>query len=278
MYKKIVVPLDGSRLAEVALPYAEEMAAKMGSDIILLSVLESSEPQEHEAQQSYCEKIAEVTRYHAEKYLEASRRGAIKVGTATRTGSPAEAIVEYVSQGDYKVIVMATHGRSGVGRWAMGSVADRVVRTSVRQPLMLIRAKENRSDVREKRILKKALVTLDGSFGSETVIPCISQIASRLKMELMLLQVVPKTNHVYENAELYLQGKCSEFEAKGITAGYKVSVGSAADRIIDLAGELASDVVVMSTHGMTGISIWPLGSVAQKVLLGGNTPLLLVRQ
>ena len=175
------------------------------------------------------------------------------------------------------MIVMASHGRSGISRWAVGSVADKVVRYTARQPVMLIRAKETRSDVREKRILKKVLVPLDGSIGGEAVIPYISEIVSKLEMELTLLQVIPQTNHTYADAEAYLQSECSKLKDEGITAGYKVSVGSIADEIIDLADELAFDLVAMSTHGRTGVSLWTLGSVAQKVLLGGNTPLLLVR-
>jgi len=187
MYKKVVVPLDGSQLAEVALPYAEELAAKMDSEIILLSVLESAEADEYQKHQNYIKKIIGVTKQHAEKYIHTSESEAIKVGAATRIGNPAEEILEYITKGTFKLIIMATHGRSGISRWAIGSVADKIVRASPRQPLMLIRAKGIRSDVREKRILKKALVPLDGSTRSEVVIPYIREIASKLKMELTLL-------------------------------------------------------------------------------------------
>ena len=278
MYNKIVVPLDGSKLAEVALPYAEEMAAKMGSDIILLTVLESDEPQEHEKQQMYTEKVAEVTRYHAAKYLGNGGSKAVKIAAATRTGNPAEAIIDYADKGDYTLIIMASHGRSGISRWAVGSVADKVVRAKARQPVMLIRAKESRSDVREKRVLKKVLVPLDGSPGGQTVIPFISKIASRLDMELTLLQVVSQNGDTTRNAETYLQDECRKLAEEGITSGYRVSKGTVADRIIDLADELAFDLVAMSTRGRTGVSAWPMGSTAQKVFLGGNTPLLLIKQ
>ncbi|MFC1941875.1 universal stress protein [Chloroflexota bacterium] len=80
------------------------------------------------------------------------------------------------AKGGLNLIVMATHGRSGISRWAVGSIADKVVRASTRQPLMLIRAKGSHADIRAKRILKKALVTLDGSTRSEAVFPCIREI------------------------------------------------------------------------------------------------------
>ncbi len=278
MYEKIVVPLDGSKLSEVALPYAEELAAKMGSDIILLTVLESDEVHERDKYQTYIKRIAEATKNQAKKYVENGLSKAIKVATATRTGSPAEAIMEYVGKGNFDLVVMASHGRSGVSRWAAGSVADKVVRANARQPVMLIRAKQSRSDIREKRLLRKALVPLDGSIGGRVVISYVSEMAFKLAMELTLLQVVPQTGQAQTDAEAYLQSECTKLEIEGITATYKVSVGAIAEQIVDLADELVFDLVAMSTHGRTGVSLWSLGSVAEKVFLGGNTPLLLVRQ
>jgi nucleotide-binding universal stress UspA family protein len=277
MYKKVVIPLDGSKLAEVALPYAEELAGKMSSEIILLTVLQSEEAHEYQNHHSYTSKIVDVTKRHVEKYIDISKRKAIRVGTATRTGNPAEGILDYVSKGNHNIIVMATHGRSGISRWAVGSVADKVVRATTRLPLMLIRAKGAHPDIRAKRVLKKALVPLDGSTGSEAVIPYIMEIAPSLKMELTFLRVIPKTNHTYDDAEDYLQSWCGWLEDQGITTRYELRVGAAADQIIDLADELAIDVVAMSTHGQNAINLWPLGSVAQKVLLAGNTALLLIR-
>jgi nucleotide-binding universal stress UspA family protein len=276
-YKKVVVPLDGSPLAEVALPYAEEIAGKSGSEIILLTILPSEGTDEYQNHYSYATKIAEATKRHVEKYVELSGKKDIKVGIATRSGNPAEGILDYVNKGYLNLIVMATHGRSGVSRWAMGSIADKVVRATMRQPLLLIRARGTHPDMRAKRILKKAVVPLDGSVESEAVIDYMLEIATNLQMELTLLQVVPKTNHTHADAEAYLHSICSQLEDKGITARYEVRVGAAADQIIDLADELASDMVAMSTHGRSAINLWPLGSVAQKVLLGGNSPLLLIR-
>lgn len=277
MYKKIVVPLDGSPLAEVALPYAEEIAGKMGSDIVLLTVLPSEEPEEYQNHHTYTRGIVDITKRQVEKYLEDSGNNVIKVGTATRVGNPAEGILDYVDKGYMCLVVMATHGRSGVGRWAVGSIADKVVRATTRQPLLLIRAKGAHPDIRAKRILKKALIPLDGSTESEAVIPYFSELARSLQMELTLLRVITKTNGTFASADAYLQDWCQRLEEKGITVGYEVRVGAPADVIIDLADELASDVVAMSTRGQTAVNLWTLGSVAQKVLLGGNTPLLLIR-
>jgi nucleotide-binding universal stress UspA family protein len=277
MYSKVVVPLDGSPLAEVALPYAEEIAGKMDSEMILLSVLASEEPEEYRTHYTYTKKIIEHTRRQVEKYHNDEKNGAIKIGAATRVGSPAEGILNYISSSNTCLTVMATHGRSGVSRWAVGSVADKIVRATIRQPLLLIRAKGIHPDVRAKRIIKKALVPLDGSENSEAVIQSITEIALRLQMEILLLRVVQKNHSNGNGTEEYLKEWCLRLEDKGISANYAVRTGAPADEIIDLADEVASDLVAMSTRGQTTVGLWPLGSVAQKVLLGGNTPLLMIK-
>jgi nucleotide-binding universal stress UspA family protein len=278
MYERIIVPLDGSKLAEAALPYAEELAAKMDSYISLLTVLAPEDAGKEVQFQAYLKKIAEVTRYHAEKYIANKGGGSIKVLTSTRMGNPAEEIIEYAAKIPYQLIIMASHGRSGLNRWAVGSVADKIVRANISQPVMLIRAKESRSDIREKRILKKALVPLDGSVGSEAVIPYITKMASKLQMEITLFEVIQKNNNASADAETYLHNWCSKLEKDGITASCNVSYGSVADQIINISDEFALDLVAMTTHAKTSLNFWTLGSEAQKVFLGGNTPLLLIKQ
>jgi nucleotide-binding universal stress UspA family protein len=275
MYKKIVVPLDGSPLAEVALPYAEELAGKTGSEMVLLSVLPSEELNEYENHYSYMEKIVDLTMSQVKKY--SNDHQDCTVCTATRVGNPAEGILDFVDRGHLCLVVMATHGRSGLTRWAIGSVADKVVRSTTHQPLLLIRAKGAHADIRAKRIFKKALLPLDGSAVSEAVLPVIATFAASLHMELTLLRVIARTNHSLPGVEEYLQHWCRWLEDKEIPSRYEVRIGAPADQIIDLADESVCDVVAMSTHGHAMGNLWPLGSTAQKVLLGGNTPLLLVR-
>jgi len=279
MFAKIVVTLDGSKLAEVALPYAEELAAKMSYDIVLLTVLDTHGVDEYQNYLNYAKKIQEITKYHCMKYIEDGKGKEINVTTVTREGDPADGIIKYAHSCGFPLIVMASHGRSGVGRWTVGSVADKVVRSTRYQPVMMVRAKASRSDIREKRIMKKALVPLDGSEASERVIPYVTQIASKLKMELTLLQVVPPSNHVnLKETGACLENICSQLNKNNIAANHKIKIGPIAENIIDFADELAFDLVAMSTHGMNRNSVFSLGSVAQKVFLGGNTPPLLVKK
>ena len=88
-YNKVVVPLDGSPLAEVALPYAEEIAGKIGSEIVLLTVLSSEEPEEYQNQHNYSTSMVDTTRRQVEKYLKDDGKKSIKIAAATRVGDPA---------------------------------------------------------------------------------------------------------------------------------------------------------------------------------------------
>ena len=299
MYEKILVPLDGSELAEVALPYAEELAGRLGSEITLVFVLtpgsESVPDPYRRLHQYYIEKMVENTKEGAERYVKKPQGKAIKVEPRILVGNPAEEIVEYASKEDIGLIVMATHGRSGISRWALGSVANKVVRATER-PVGLIRAKGARPDVRQKGILNKALVPLDGSKEGEAVIPYIEELASRLKAEVVLLQVLSTSYHVitaegygyviYTDQQMesdkafardYLEKVGARLKRKGVIVKSEVRLGIAAEEIIKLADEMYADVVAMSTHGRSGVGRWVFGSVADRVLHEGNTPLLLVR-
>ena len=276
MYTKVVVPLDCSPLAEVALPYAEEIAGKMGSDIVLLTVLSSEESEEIQNHLAYSKKMVSSTRLQVKKYLEDARETGISIGTATRTGSAAEGILEYADKGYPCLIVMATHGRSGISRWAVGSVADKVIKSTSKQPLLLVRAKGAHPDVRAKRILKKAIVPLDGSSASESVLPYIGEIARNLEMDITLLRVTSKKDKITE-VESYLRNWCQRLAEDGISAGYEVRKGNAAEQIIEYADETATDLIAMTTRGQSSLNLFSLGSVAQKILMDGNSPLFLVR-
>jgi len=298
MYHRILVPLDTSELAEVALPYAEQMAGRLGSEITLMSVSHSAGEKEQRVFRSYIEGTVEVTKERAKRYLQKPTGQDVKVQYAILVGNPAEEIVDYADRENIDVIVMATHGRSGIGRWALGSVADKVLRATER-PVVLIRAKGARPDmlVVEKGAFKRVLVPLDGSKESEAVIPYIEELASMLGAEVTLLQVLAIVYHVYvsgdapaqvpyteeemkplkASAESYLEKVGSGLKGKGVTTKCQVRVGAAGHEIIKLADEIGADIVAMSTHGRSGVGRLVFGSVAEKVVRTGNTPVLLVR-
>ncbi|MFC1976718.1 universal stress protein [Chloroflexota bacterium] len=157
MYEKMVVPLDGSKLAECVLPYVEELAKGCGTkEVILVSVTESiagyKTDTEYRQSPGPFPSPEPVTRVgvtvgkkqeQAQKYLGriAKRLGSkgIQVRTKVLLGNPAQEIADFVEHDDADIIVMASHGRSGISRWANGSVADKVFRAS-RAPVLMVRA------------------------------------------------------------------------------------------------------------------------------------------
>jgi len=296
MYERILVPLDSSEVAELVLPYAEELAGRLGSEIRLLTVAPSSKEKEQQAAREYLERTAQATRQKAGRHLDKAAGGAVSVGAVLLSGDTAEEIVQYAEKESIGLIIMATHGRSGIKRWAMGSVADKVVRATG-QPVALIRARGVRSDLREKGVVNTMLVPLDGSDESEAVIPYVEELASKLKASVILFQAVPRAYHIQAiadgvaqipysddemqplkaGADAYLSKVASRLADKGISTDQRSRIGKAAEEIIKVGDELHSDLVAMSTHGRSGIDRWVMGSVADKVLRGGNTPVMLMR-
>ena len=294
MYEKMLVPLDGSEQAEVALPYAEELAGRLGSQITLLCVSESEEVLPYYRCDICLKKLVEPTKRNAESYQEQGRGKEVKVDSVILTGYPAEQIVDYAAKEDIGLIVMATHGRTGVRRWALGSVANKVVKAT-RRPVALIRASGARADVREKGILHKALVPVDGSADGEAIMPYIEELASKLGAELTLINILPRDyttereeqvdrlEELRASARAYLDKQVALLKEKGIAARAEfreVMEGAEAEEVIKLAVELDVDVVAMSTHGRYGArdtGRMTFGRVADNVLNGGNAPLILVR-
>jgi nucleotide-binding universal stress UspA family protein len=300
MFEKILVPLDGSELAEVALPYAEELAGRLGSKVTLLYVSESTEDQYRHMHQFYIQKMVENTKQGAERNLGKLVAKEIKVDSTVLVGHPAEEIVDYADKEKIGLIVLSTHGRTGIKRWAIGSVAYKVVKAAS-QPVAIIRAKGARPDMREKDILDKVLVPLDGSKASEAVIPYIEELASKLKIEVTFLRALTPDYLITSETQLreleslrasardYIENMATQFRQKGIAAKAEyrevmIDPTGAAGEIMKLADEIQADVVAMSTRGRSEFESGPgervletLGSVAEKMVHAGNRPLLLVK-
>ena len=147
MYKKILVPLDGSALAECVLPHVESIVKQRGAkEVVLLRVVE---PFHHFCDYDGCvtqdtiDSIDADNKSAAGKYLseltDRTRYDGVSVKPEVITGTPGETIGEYATKNSVDLIAIATHGRSGVGRWTWGSVADRVLRSAC-VPVLMVRA------------------------------------------------------------------------------------------------------------------------------------------
>lgn len=297
MDDKILVPLDGSEIAELALPYAEGLAAKFNSGIILVSVTESIDEPMMDTRMIYLQKITESIREKIRGYAKPGITQEAKIEPIALSGYPAERIVDYAQTENVGLIIMATHGRSGIKRWALGSIADKVVRTTVR-PVLLIRAKDGQYEMKKDGLFNRILVPLDGSKEGEAVLPHVAYIASKMKSEVILLHILAWAYESFgysaalseqqieedkANSAAYLSRIGLRLKEKGITVIPEIILNSEARRanpaedIIHFAAEKDVSLTAMTTHGRSGVGRYVFGSVAERILHAGNTPLMLVR-
>lgn len=311
--KTILVPLDGSALAEHVLPYVREIAPLLDADIRLLRVIPDTAIENGEtfgydlatlygvaeavmARQEHDARVRETLRERAAQYLatlaEQLTAAGFQATTEVRCGPPAEVIVEVAESEHVAMIAMGTHGYGGVRRWALGSTTDRVVHATS-TPVLLVRA-----DAPDPApTLQRIVLPLDGSAIAEQALPLAVDLARRAGAELVLLRATmpmieigagmppagrmpPQIEDLTETIRGYAEEELNTLAGRlrGEIAQVLVHapVGSAAEVIVDEAAEHA-DLIVMATHGYSGLRRWALGSTADKVLHASRTPLLLVR-
>ena len=300
MQTRILVPLDGSRLSEQALPYAMTLGQSLPAELVLLCAVSIPPDVQHALQKAglASDPLFEQLEIEASEYLEAMghllSKNDLSFSHVVLRGLAADAVVEYADQMDIQMIVMASHGYSAIERWTHGSVAERVLQ-SAPVPLLLVRAREEGSEaVPAAHACDRTLVPLDGSKLAEQVLPTIIPIAKALGCELTLFRVPvaysagPLTGRWYlpqnssyetadQDAQAYLERMASSIREQGVTVSTVTRLGPVAKAIIDYAEDNDIDLIAMCTHGRTGVARWALGSVADRVLRAGDKPILLVR-
>jgi nucleotide-binding universal stress UspA family protein len=297
MFTKILIPLDGSTTAEKALPFARILAGAMKIPLELLEVVDVSAAGAHLASEKarYLDAlIAEGERASREHLKEvAADLPGIKVACTVERGSPAEAIIERAAIDNGTLIAMATHGRSGVSRWMMGSVAEKVLRGSD-NPLLLVRADEE-AKTDGGATIKSIIVPLDGSELAETVLPTAVELAKSLQLETVLCRAyeLPASAYYGREGDLpnydqllrdlkaevedYLAKKTESVKLAGFSKVSWIALdGSSAEEIIHYARSHPGALIAMCTHGRSGVRRWVLGSVTEKVVRHAGAPVLVV--
>lgn len=288
MLKKILIPLDGSELGELALVYAKELAGAINLEVQMACATERQDEATHRMCGLYLDKVAERLQTQVKR---ANPKSNVK--TVIVDGDPATALVEYTEKEGIDLLIMMSHGRSGIMPWAMGSTANKVIQRS-QTPVLLVRASAQSSKRRPVQVFKKILLPLDGSPMGEAALPYVKAIMQALDCEVILLDVVEVVQHIhtiggpdhftYSEQQIeqmktettkYLE-KVREQFVKGKTR-IILRTGDPAQEIIKLSTEENVNMVAMSSHGKSGITAWVMGSVSNKVLQAGKTPLLLVR-
>jgi len=286
-YKKLLVPLDGSELAERAIPYAQAIAKTKSSEVTLFTVSIASVEQLDRPMKAYLEL----------KVKELQSQG-IEASAAIAYGTVADEIVGFADKNNVDLIVISTHGYSGIKRWVLGSVARKVLYGTGVQ-VLLVKSKAPKVSYVE---LKKLLLPLDGSPFSESPVAFIKQLIKGTEAEIFLTLVcepplVPSygdhpINPTWEKHRDTLwaeaKGQASEYlkkmEIKLEKQGMKVKsqvipgeLGRVAETILQAAQREKVDLITMATHGRSAVSRWVYGGVANRIVEQSLQPVLLIR-
>ncbi len=286
-YKRLLVPLDGSELAERAIPYAQAISRIRGSEVVLFTVSIAAAEQLDRPMKAYLElKVKDLI------------SGGTKASSAVAYGNVPEEIIGFASGNGIDLIIISTHGYSGIKRWVLGSVARKVLHgTGVH--VLLVKSKAPKASQVE---LKKILLPLDGSPFSETPIPFIEQLTKDTGAEIYLTLVcepplVPSygdhpINPTWEQhrdavwkeekqqAADYLKKMESRLKKEGLKVKAQVlpgELGRVAETILQTAEKEKVDLITMATHGRSAVSRWVYGGVANRIAEQSIQPVLLIR-
>lgn len=296
MYTRMLIPLDGSRVAEQVLPYARFLAKALTIPVELLEVVdpETLVAFANPAQGRHLDNLVAEAVSRAGIYLETTARSfqGAQVKSLAEKGKAEEVVIEKATADEGTLIVMATHGRSGIQRWLLGSVADKVLHGATNH-LFLVRATDQGKTDGEAA-LKTVIVPLDGSTIAEQALPHVVALAARMQLQVVLIRAyaLPPTvspedygyysaemlDHLESEARDYLQKKANEIKQKGVAnVTSVVNTGYGAEEIITLGRNTPDNFIAMSTHGRSGIQRWALGSVTDRVVRHSGDPVLIVR-
>jgi nucleotide-binding universal stress UspA family protein len=297
MFSQLLIPLDGSTVSEQVLPCARSLARKLHLPVELLAVVDvvglaASLPAEDKRDvESF---IAHTWRSSA-AFLEKISKTfpGVSVTCVVEKGRPGEVVIDKAATDAGTLIAMATHGRSGIDRWLLGSVAEKVLR-GTKNSLLLVRAvKGGESD--GEAILKRVIVPLDGSPVAEKALPHVMVLAKTMDLEVVLLRAYTMTQIIstYDDyipdwnkleavskgeAVSYLDQKARELKEHGLANVTPVALeGEPAEQIVDLAKRTANSLVVICSHGRSGVGRWVLGSVTERVARHSVGPVLIIR-
>jgi nucleotide-binding universal stress UspA family protein len=316
MFKRILVPLDGSLRAERAIPVAARIANDSDGTVVLLQVVGLPVSYSMSLYGSYMAQTPVFTKellnaelakakFYLAGVLQSDHLLGIKVETQALVGGAAATILDVASEQHIDLIVMCSHGDTGVKRWVLGSVAQQVSRHSP-VPVLVLREKGTEPTSSYPDPLHPlrsiiGLVALDGSKLAEAALAPAAQLVAALaapaRGTLLLTRVVPISApesevHALDQARAYLS-QVADHLREGLAAELKLSVSvsvgvgkdvaetliRAAEYSEDAEGRRLTgncDLMVMATHGRGGLERWAMGSVTERVLGATKLPLLVV--
>ena len=311
MYRTILVPLDGSPLAEAALPVASDLAQRTGAELHLVhvTVRATTTPIFVEGLPVVDEQLQSLSKLHEQAYLEQVRdrlRATANLqvtvqlldpyATAEQEQTAPALLAAYATTIDADLIVMMSHGRGGLERFWLGSVADALVRLNP-APILLLRAHEDTQEPIQTAPVQRIIIPLDGSTRSESILPYALALGQTLGARYTLMHVnvsalpsqVPpfitptvldteQTERERAKAQRYLEMIAQGIQSTGALVETQVLVSDqVVAAILDESRRDGYSLIAMSTTGRSGLRRLLLGSVADKVLRRAEVPMLIHR-
>jgi len=295
VFERILIPLDGSARAEAVLAQVGRILKRRDSEILLLRAVDVPVAMDSGRQID----LLDREREQAQKYIHELVRRFAEVGAKVHgrvvEGLPSRVIHETAQNEGSTLLAMSTHGRSGLSRWFMGSVAEKVLRTS-EIPVLLFRSFRTGAGGKTEPAaatevpFRKILVPTDGSPASMSVLGPATKFAQLFDSEILVLHV--ETPMILPGMEMGVvplplptpsaedpvpQKAVERFRQAGLRATPMTVLGEPAGEIVDQSYGAEVDLIAMATHGRTGFTRWLLGSVAERVLHHAGVPILLVR-
>jgi nucleotide-binding universal stress UspA family protein len=295
--QKILFPTDFSRCAEQALAHAVFLAEKYDAEIHVLHVVTLFKDQpgilsnEITETEETIRKFEDIAEKQLNKVVDSKGSDDMKIITVTkREVSAAPAILEYVSDNDIDLIVMGTHGRRGLGHLLLGSAAEEVVRLAA-CPVFTIRELKEPKPVMQ---VNNILVPVDFSNYSGKALAYASEIAQSYKAQLQVLHIIEETMHpafsvtgkssifdlvpgIKDDSRKRAEKMIKEFVLDKVKSKVFIQGGRAASDIIKFANENSTDLIVIATHGLTGLEHMLMGSVTEKVVRMAHCPVFTVK-
>jgi nucleotide-binding universal stress UspA family protein len=299
MIDPILVPLDGSLIAECVLPHAAAIARAFDAKVILLRVLDKN--QANEKAQLFDLLNWQINKTGAKLYLEKIsarlQKSGLRIETAVLEGLVAESITEYALSRGIKLIILSSHGRSGLSQWGISSVTQKII-FSAPTSMLIIRARQPATSESIERKYDRIVVPLDGSRRAEYVLPMVTLLARFHQSQIHIVHVVetpemarqmPLTREDVElsdrivarnreEAIRYLDQVRLHSPLDGIDVQTRLLTSdNAAAALHELAEQESIDMIALSAHGYSGNNRWPYGSMVNNFILYSKVPLLIVQ-
>ena len=302
MFNPILVPLDGSQLAECVRPHVVAFARSFNPQVTLLRMLEKN--QAGASSQLFDLLNWQINKTKAALYLEKIKlqfqESGLQVKAAVLEGLVAEGILEYAQNQGMKLIILSSHGHNGLTQWGISSITQKII-LSAQTSLLIVRAHQYSAasgELSKNLVYQRILVPLDGSQRAENVLPIITQLAQFHKSKIHLVQVIQTpemarqmpavpddidlSNQVVsrnrEEGGRYLEQLKSRSYLDGISVQtHLLNSDNAAVALHQLGAQENIDMVALSAHGYSGNHQWPYGSMVNNFIMYGKVPLLIVQ-